>query len=109
MDRLADRSESQGRTARARASSHTIGVRGVARLLDRASYDDATGRALHVVLAELGQLCGYSAFDLEGHGLAQRSSQVCGPPTPRMTGPLVPISWQAWPARPPTEESPRTP
>jgi tetratricopeptide (TPR) repeat protein len=44
----------------------------VAGLLDRASYDENTGRALHLVLAELGQLCGYSAFDMGKHGLAQR-------------------------------------
>ncbi|MGH4000236.1 MAG: hypothetical protein ACRDTJ_22565, partial [Pseudonocardiaceae bacterium] len=44
----------------------------VAGLLDRASYDEHTGRALHLVLAELGQLCGYSAFDMGEHGLAQR-------------------------------------
>jgi hypothetical protein len=44
----------------------------VAGLLDRASYDDRTGRALHVVLAELGQLCGWSAYDAGHHGLAQR-------------------------------------
>jgi hypothetical protein len=44
----------------------------VAGLLDQASYDEHTGRALHLVLAELGQLCGYSAFDMGKHGLAQR-------------------------------------
>jgi hypothetical protein len=44
----------------------------VAGLLDRASYDEATGRALHVVLAELGQMCGWSAYDSGEHGLAQR-------------------------------------
>ncbi len=44
----------------------------VAGLLDRASYDERTGRALHVVLAELGQLCGWSAYDDGHHGLAQR-------------------------------------
>jgi hypothetical protein len=44
----------------------------VAGLLDRASYDEHTGRALALVLAELGQLCGYSAFDMGKHGLAQR-------------------------------------
>jgi hypothetical protein len=41
-------------------------------LLDRASYDERTGRALHVVLAELGQLCGWSAYDAGQHELAQR-------------------------------------
>jgi len=44
----------------------------VARLLDQASYDGRTGRALHVVLAELGQFCGWSAFDTGHHGVAQR-------------------------------------
>jgi hypothetical protein len=44
----------------------------VAGLLDRASYNEHTGRALALVLAELGQLCGYSAFDIGKHGLAQR-------------------------------------
>ena len=44
----------------------------VAGLLDRASYGEYTGRGLYVVLAELGQLCGYSAFDVGEHGLAQR-------------------------------------
>ncbi|MGH3940596.1 MAG: hypothetical protein ACRDTG_18555 [Pseudonocardiaceae bacterium] len=44
----------------------------VAGLLDRASYDEPTGRALHVVLADLGQLCGWSAYDSGEHGLAQR-------------------------------------
>jgi len=38
-------------------------------LLGRASYGDDTSRALHVVLAELGQLCGFAACD---YGLAQR-------------------------------------
>ncbi len=44
----------------------------VAGLLDRASYDDATGRKLHSALAELGQLCGWSAYDAGDFGLAQR-------------------------------------
>ncbi|MGH3823163.1 MAG: hypothetical protein ACRDRA_10075, partial [Pseudonocardiaceae bacterium] len=44
----------------------------VAGLLDQARYDERTGRALHVVLAELGQFCGWSAFDIGQHGLAQR-------------------------------------
>jgi len=44
----------------------------VAGLLDRASYDERTGQALHVVLAELGQLCGWSAYDSGEYGLAQR-------------------------------------
>ncbi|MGH3875329.1 MAG: helix-turn-helix domain-containing protein [Pseudonocardiaceae bacterium] len=44
----------------------------VAELLNRASYDERTGRALHVMLAELGRLCGFSAWDAGHHGLAQR-------------------------------------
>ncbi|MGH3797624.1 MAG: helix-turn-helix domain-containing protein [Pseudonocardiaceae bacterium] len=44
----------------------------VAGLLGQASYDERTGRALHIVLAELGQLCGWSAYDAGHHGLAQR-------------------------------------
>ncbi|MGH4007824.1 MAG: hypothetical protein ACRDTH_06625 [Pseudonocardiaceae bacterium] len=44
----------------------------VAGLLDQASYGERTGRMLHVVLAELGQLCGWSAYDGGDHGLAQR-------------------------------------
>jgi hypothetical protein len=45
---------------------------GVAGLLDRARYDEHTGRGLYVVLAELGQLCGWAAYDDGHHGLAQR-------------------------------------
>jgi len=44
----------------------------VAGLLDQASYSEHTGRALYIMLAELGQLCGWSAFDAGEHGLAQR-------------------------------------
>ncbi|HET9253632.1 MAG TPA: helix-turn-helix transcriptional regulator [Pseudonocardiaceae bacterium] len=44
----------------------------VAGLLDRASYDERTGQGLHTALAELGQLCGWSAYDAGRHGLAQR-------------------------------------
>lgn len=44
----------------------------VARLLDQASYDDTTGRALYRSLAELGQFCGWGAYDTGRHGLAQR-------------------------------------
>ena len=44
----------------------------VAGLLDQASYAEETGRALHVVLAELAQFCGWTAYDLGEHGLAQR-------------------------------------
>ncbi|HEU0086158.1 MAG TPA: hypothetical protein VFQ77_00635 [Pseudonocardiaceae bacterium] len=44
----------------------------VAGLLDRASYTERTGRMLHVVLAELGQVCGWCAYDSGEYGLAQR-------------------------------------
>jgi tetratricopeptide (TPR) repeat protein len=44
----------------------------VAELLDQASYDEHTGQALHMVLAELGQVCGWSAYDSGEYGLAQR-------------------------------------
>ena len=44
----------------------------VAGLLDQAVYDERTGRELHVALAELGQLCGWAAYDAGHHGLAQR-------------------------------------
>ncbi len=41
-------------------------------LLDQASYNERTGRALHVALAELGQLCGWGAYDAGQPGIAQR-------------------------------------
>ena len=44
----------------------------VAGLLDRASYDESTGRRLHVALAELGQLTGWVAHDAGDPGLGQR-------------------------------------
>jgi len=44
----------------------------VAGLLDEASYDDTTGRKLHVGLAELGQLAGWTCYDTNQPGLAQR-------------------------------------
>jgi tetratricopeptide (TPR) repeat protein len=44
----------------------------VAELLDQASYDESTGRSLHVALAELGQLAGWAAYDSGQSGLAQR-------------------------------------
>jgi hypothetical protein len=44
----------------------------VADLLDQASYDDTTGRKLHVALAELGQFIGWLCYDTVQHGLAQR-------------------------------------
>src|SRR5262249_33147421 len=37
-----------------------------------ASYDENTGRQLHVMLAELGQIAGFAAYDLGNQGLAQR-------------------------------------
>lgn len=44
----------------------------VAALLDRATYDEATGRKLHTALAELGQLAGWGAYDAGRPELAQR-------------------------------------
>lgn len=44
----------------------------VAGLLDQASYDEPTGRELHVALAELGQLAGWGAYDSGQPALAQR-------------------------------------
>lgn len=44
----------------------------VAGLLDHATYTDTTGRQLHKALAELGQLCGWTAYDAGAYGLAQR-------------------------------------
>jgi len=44
----------------------------VAGLLDQASYDDYTGRRLHIALAELGQLTGVAAADAGRPGLGQR-------------------------------------
>ena len=41
-------------------------------LLERGSYDQATGRALHRALAEIGQITGYMAFDAGDHVRAQR-------------------------------------
>ena len=41
-------------------------------LLDQASYDESTGRRFHLVLAELGQLCGWCGYDAGRQGLAQR-------------------------------------
>jgi len=43
----------------------------VAGLLDQAVYDERTGRMLFVALAELGQLCGWLAYDAGHFGLAQ--------------------------------------
>jgi transcriptional regulator with XRE-family HTH domain len=44
----------------------------VADLLNQASYDDHTGRRLHLALAELGQLVGVAANDAGRTGLGQR-------------------------------------
>lgn len=44
----------------------------VAGLLGRASYDESTGRRLHVALAEVGQLAGWVAYDAGHQALAQR-------------------------------------
>ncbi len=44
----------------------------VAGLLDQASYDERTGRRLHIALAELGQLAGWVAHDGGRPGLGQR-------------------------------------
>lgn len=44
----------------------------VAGLLDQATYDESTGRKLHLALAELGQLAGWGAYDAGQVGLAQR-------------------------------------
>jgi DNA-binding XRE family transcriptional regulator len=44
----------------------------IAGLLNHAVYDERTGRALLVALAELGQLCGWLAYDAGHFGLAQR-------------------------------------
>jgi transcriptional regulator with XRE-family HTH domain len=41
-------------------------------LLDRASYDESTGRRLHLALAELGRLAGWGAHDSGQPELAQR-------------------------------------
>jgi len=59
----------------------------VAGLLEQASYDEHTGRALHGVLAELGQFCGWTAWDSGTTGLRSGTTSLpCVPrPTP-MTG-----------------------
>jgi hypothetical protein len=44
----------------------------IAGLLNQASYEESTGRTLHVALAELGQLAGWGAYDSGQPGLAQR-------------------------------------
>jgi len=45
----------------------------VAGLLDNGSYTEATARRLHLALAEIGQIAGYTAYDLGNHALAQRA------------------------------------
>lgn len=44
----------------------------VAGLLNQARYDERTGRMLYLAAAELGQLCGWAAYDAGHHALAQR-------------------------------------
>ncbi|MGH4006662.1 MAG: helix-turn-helix transcriptional regulator [Pseudonocardiaceae bacterium] len=44
----------------------------ITQLLDQATYDEPTGRKLHVALAELGQLAGWVAYDAGQPSLAQR-------------------------------------
>lgn len=44
----------------------------VAGLLDQASYDEPTGRKLHLALTELGRLAGWGAYDSGQPELAQR-------------------------------------
>jgi tetratricopeptide (TPR) repeat protein len=44
----------------------------VAGLLKHGRYDERTGRMLYVALAELGQLCGWTAYDAGHHPHAQR-------------------------------------
>jgi len=44
----------------------------IAELLERASYDEPTGRKFHTALAELGQLAGWAAYDAGQQALAQR-------------------------------------
>ena len=44
----------------------------ITELLNHASYDEPTGRKLHVALAELGQLAGWAAHDAGKQALAQR-------------------------------------
>lgn len=44
----------------------------VADLLNEARYDETADRRLHIVLAELGQLCGWAAYDAGQQSLARR-------------------------------------
>ena len=79
-------------------------------LLDRASYDEPTGRALHVVLAELGQLCGWLAYDAGDFGLAQRyyiaGLRAAHTADERPLGAQI-LATMA--TRPPAKDSPRKP
>ena len=76
----------------------------VAGLLDRALYSEHTGRALYIMLAELGQPCvaGRRLMRASTGWRSATTSQVCAPPTPPMTGPLAPISSPTWRTRPST-------
>ena len=65
----------------------------IAGLLDKASYNERTGRALHVVHAELGRLCGWSVWDAGTMGWRNATtSPPCALPTVPMTGHLAPAS-----------------
>ena len=82
----------------------------VAELLDQASYDEPTGRRFHVVLAELGQLCGWAAYDDDQQGLAQRyyvtALRAAHSGDDRPLGAHIPV---AWPSRPPARDDPPRP
>ena len=82
----------------------------VADLLDRASYDESTGRRFHVVLAELGQLCGWCGYDAGQQGLRSgTTSRPCARRTAPMTGRWVHTSSGRWPIRPRARGSPQMP
>jgi len=68
----------------------------VAGLLDRALYSEHTGRALYIMLAELGQPCvaGRRLMRASTGWRSATTSQACAPPTPPMTGPLTPYPRQ---------------
>lgn len=44
----------------------------IAGMLDQGSYNESTGRQLHLALAEMGQIAGYMAYDRGDHVHAQR-------------------------------------
>jgi transcriptional regulator with XRE-family HTH domain len=80
---------------------------GVAGLLDQASYDQPTGRKLHLALTELGRLAGWGAYDsgqpelgpaLLHRGLARS--------TPSMTAHSARTPSGTWPIRPPVRDGP---